>query len=108
MNENPGPGAYFDERNRIIIEGDDEVKNSFQFKSNVVRKDFAEQGSNIVAPPIGMYNIDMYDIANQNKNNLDEHRDLIPNKIAFNIGATWFKKIKEDVIQENQDEDEAK
>lgn len=35
MNEYPGPGAYFDEKNAIIIEGDDEVKNQFMFKSNV-------------------------------------------------------------------------
>jgi len=52
INENPGPGAYYDEKNQIIIEGDDEIKASHMFKSNVRRGKFASDQL-VSNPPVG-------------------------------------------------------
>jgi len=53
INENPGPGAYFDEKNKIIIEGDDEIKNTFVFRSNVEKGQVLKEKD--IKPPVGMY-----------------------------------------------------
>jgi hypothetical protein len=107
MNENPGPGAYFDEKNQIVIEGDDEVKNSYQFKSNVSRKDFGgkDQGMSFgkinkflgTAPPVGLYDLDMYNIAHEPKFKIDENKELIGNKPPFNSNAPRFRAAVQDV-----------
>lgn len=65
MNENPGPGAYYDEKNKIIIEGDEEVKNNYMFKSNVQRKDRDKYDLKEHAPPVGHYDVDYYNIGHQ-------------------------------------------
>jgi len=73
MNENPGPGAYFDEKNKIVIEGDDEVKTSYVFKSAVDRKDAKNAGQAI--PPVGMYDLDYYNIAHEPKFKIDDAKE---------------------------------
>lgn len=107
MNENPGPGAYFDEKNQIIIEGDDEVKNSYQFKSNVARKDFGGKDHG-TSPPVGLYDLDMYNIAHEPKFKIDENKELIGNKPPFNSNAPRFRAPVQDQVVGQDEDEEAK
>jgi len=110
MNENPGPGAYFDEKNQIIIEGDDEVKNDYIFKSKIDRGQ-SKTDTNLLqaGPPVGLYDLDYYNIAHEPKFKVDDVKDLVGQKPPFNSAEPRFRYHKQNMLEAiTEDDEEAK
>lgn len=107
MNENPGPGAYYDEKNKIIIEGDNEVKSSHMFKSVSQRRNVGNDQI-ITNPPVGLYDLDYHNIAHEPKFKIEEAKELIGNKPPFNSGADRFMPTVREQPAAAEDDEEAK
>ena len=49
------------------------------------------------SPPVGLYDLDMYNIAHEPKFKIDENKELIGNKPPFNSNAPRFRAPVQDV-----------
>eukprot|EP00825_Cyclidium_porcatum_P038009 TRINITY_DN4320_c0_g1_i4.p2 TRINITY_DN4320_c0_g1~~TRINITY_DN4320_c0_g1_i4.p2 ORF type:complete len:230 (-),score=59.98 TRINITY_DN4320_c0_g1_i4:184-873(-) len=86
IDEQPGPGTYSLE---AIQEKEAEDKEEVKDKSTAVFKSkdsrFNKQNKKDQRPPVGLYNVDNYDISKRAKNEDDDDPDLAIKKPGFNL-----------------------